>query len=188
MLDSEGKNTPYIVSRYYRAPELLMCETFYTTSIDIWATGCIMAELITRQPLFQGKTEGDQLFAIFRVMGSPDENEWKQIKAKVPFDANLFQYFPVEKGANLNELFARMGKDLPAFLDLLHKMLKVIPNQRITACEALKHPFFDEVRNITEKEALKDITYLSNGSATISNFSQPSQSDISSSSYSMTQY
>jgi glycogen synthase kinase 3 beta len=170
MLDPEGKNTPYIVSRYYRAPELLMCETFYTTSIDIWATGCIMAELITKQPLFQGKTEGDQLFAIFRVMGSPNEEEWKEIKAKVPFDATLFQYFPKEKGANLNEMLARLGKDLPAFLDLLHRMLKVIPNQRFNASEAIKHHFFDQVRNVTEKEALKDITYQSqgNGSATFS--------------------
>jgi serine/threonine protein kinase len=58
-LDVNGKNTPYIVSRYYRAPELILCVTKYTAAIDIWATGCILAELITREPIFQGKSEGD---------------------------------------------------------------------------------------------------------------------------------
>lgn len=51
-IDKTGKNTPYIVSRYYRAPELLMCDTNYDTAIDIWATGCILAELATNDPLF----------------------------------------------------------------------------------------------------------------------------------------
>lgn len=51
-IDKDGKNTPYIVSRYYRAPELILCITKYTTSIDIWAVGCILVELITREPLF----------------------------------------------------------------------------------------------------------------------------------------
>lgn len=68
MIDLKGKNTPYIVSRYYRAPELILCISNYTTAIDIWgiilfldylAVGCIIAELITKDPLFQGKTEGD---------------------------------------------------------------------------------------------------------------------------------
>jgi glycogen synthase kinase 3 beta len=51
-------NTPYIVSRYYRAPELILSCSDYTTAIDIWAIGCIFSELITLRPLFPGKTEG----------------------------------------------------------------------------------------------------------------------------------
>lgn len=70
VIDPNGKNTPYIVSRYYRAPELMLCLTKYTTAIDVWAAGCIMAELALLTPIFKGKTEGDQLFAIFRVLGS----------------------------------------------------------------------------------------------------------------------
>jgi glycogen synthase kinase 3 beta len=56
ILDEEGKNTPYIVSRYYRAPELILCLTKYSVSIDVWATGCILAELYTLTPFFKGKT------------------------------------------------------------------------------------------------------------------------------------
>jgi len=71
MIDKNGKNTPYIVSRYYRAPELILCITQYTSGIDIWgratslptinliATGCILVELVTKEPIFQGKSEGD---------------------------------------------------------------------------------------------------------------------------------
>ena len=76
VLDKKAKNTPYIVSRYYRAPELILCISSYTTSIDIWAVGCIIAEIITRQPLFQGKSEGDQLFKIYQQLGSPTSEEF----------------------------------------------------------------------------------------------------------------
>lgn len=58
-IDLNGKNTPYIVSRYYRAPELNLCITQYGSAIDIWATGCILSELITLEPLFQGTDEGN---------------------------------------------------------------------------------------------------------------------------------
>jgi glycogen synthase kinase 3 beta len=53
-----AKNTPYVVSRYYRAPELILGTNYYDCSIDIWAAGCILFELITRTPLFPGETEG----------------------------------------------------------------------------------------------------------------------------------
>lgn len=56
IIDPNGKNTPYIVSRYYRAPELILCLTKYSTAIDIWAAGCIMAELFLLTPIFKGKT------------------------------------------------------------------------------------------------------------------------------------
>ena len=56
VIDPDGKNTPYIVSRYYRAPELILCLTKYSTAIDMWAAGCILAELYTLMPFFKGKT------------------------------------------------------------------------------------------------------------------------------------
>lgn len=70
VINTQGLNTPYIVSRYYRAPELILCLTKYDVSIDIWALGCIMGELVTKEALFKGKSEGDQLFAIFKVLGN----------------------------------------------------------------------------------------------------------------------
>lgn len=100
MLDPKGKNTPYIVSRYYRAPELILCLTKYTTAIDIWATGCILAELFLLTPLFKGKSEGDQLFAIFRIMGSMTAEETNSYKSRVPFDCSLFDSFGSFKPIN----------------------------------------------------------------------------------------
>ena len=70
-MDLNGKNTPYIVSRYYRAPELFLCMTKYTAAIDMWAFGTIIAELALGKPLFQGKTEGEQLFEILQFIGTP---------------------------------------------------------------------------------------------------------------------
>ena len=77
VLDKNGKNTPYIVSRYYRAPELIMCVTNYNVSIDIWAAACILAEMYILEPIFKGKTEGDQLLAIFKILGNFTEREKK---------------------------------------------------------------------------------------------------------------
>ena len=56
VINPNGKNTPYIVSRYYRAPELILCITSYTTAIDIWAAGCILAELFLLHPFFKGRS------------------------------------------------------------------------------------------------------------------------------------
>ena len=61
VLNPNGLNTPYVVSRYYRAPELIMGSNRYDCSIDIWSTGCILFELITRTPLFPGDAEGLQI-------------------------------------------------------------------------------------------------------------------------------
>ena len=77
ILDQNGKNTPFVVSRVYRAPELLLCITKYTTAIDIWSVGCILAELFILKPVFDGNTEGNQLFKIFRYLGSLSPHEKK---------------------------------------------------------------------------------------------------------------
>ena len=69
-MDENARNTPFVVSRVYRAPELLLCITKYEFAIDIWAVGCILAELFILKPLFDGNTEGNQLFKILRFLGS----------------------------------------------------------------------------------------------------------------------
>ena len=77
VLDTSVKrmNTPYVVSRYYRAPELILGSHLYDTSIDVWATGCILFELLARTPLFPGDTEGLQLLEQMQILGSPSETE-----------------------------------------------------------------------------------------------------------------
>ena len=75
VLSPNGLNTPYIVSRYYRAPELILACSDYTTAIDVWAIGCILAEFLTRRPIFPGKTEGSQLIEQIAILGLPSAEE-----------------------------------------------------------------------------------------------------------------
>ena len=79
-LDGKSKqNIPHVVSRYYRAPELLLCHTDYTTKIDIWAAGCIFVELFTKEPLFPGKSEGLQLLEMMSILGIPPLEDRKYL-------------------------------------------------------------------------------------------------------------
>lgn len=100
---------------------------------------------MTLQPLFQGETDGDQLFAIFDVLGSPNEEELREFAKRVPFDAKIFSEFKNIKGQNLKKKFSGVFEDFEQFLDLLMKMLKYLPEKRITAEKALQHPFFKDL-------------------------------------------
>ena len=97
-----------------------------------------------KEPLFQGKSEGDQLFAIFKVLGSPTKAEYEEYSMIVPFDSKIFSDFKSHKRQSFKEKFYYM-KDYDNLMDLLFKMLEYNPVRRITAVEALKHPFFKDV-------------------------------------------
>ena len=74
-----NQNTPYVVSRYYRAPELILGSNKYDESIDVWATGCILFELITRTPMFPGDAEGMQILEMAQLKGVPSEDEFARL-------------------------------------------------------------------------------------------------------------
>ena len=76
-------NTPYVVSRYYRAPELIMGSSLYDCSIDIWSTGCILFELITRTPMFPGDAEGLQILEQAQIKGMPSAREMDELSRLV---------------------------------------------------------------------------------------------------------
>ena len=80
VLNPNGLNTPYVVSRYYRAPELIMGSNKYDCSIDIWSTGCILFELITRTPLFPGDAEGLQILEQAQIKGMPSQREMAELE------------------------------------------------------------------------------------------------------------
>ena len=133
-------NISYICSRYYRAPELIFGGTDYTPAIDIWSVGCVMAELILGSPIFSGESGVDQLVEIIKVLGTPSREE---INSMNPNYTEL--KFPQIKGHSLNRIFgATIGLDA---LDLLGKFLIYSPHIRITARAALRHPYFDDLRN-----------------------------------------
>jgi glycogen synthase kinase 3 beta len=105
-------NVSYICSRYYRAPELIFGATDYSPSIDVWSSGCVMAELFLGQPLFPGESGVDQLVEIIKVLGTPTK---EQIRAMNP---NYTEFkFPSIKAHSWNKIFrGKAGNDA---LDLI---------------------------------------------------------------------
>ncbi|KAL0443815.1 UNVERIFIED_CONTAM: Shaggy-related protein kinase zeta [Sesamum latifolium] len=132
-------NISYICSRYYRAPELIFGATEYTTSIDIWSAGCVLAELLLGQPLFPGENAVDQLVEIIKVLGTPTREE---IRCMNP---NYTDFrFPQIKAHPWHKVFHKRMP--PEAIDLASRLLQYSPSLRCTALEACAHPFFDELR------------------------------------------
>ncbi|KAH1190345.1 Glycogen synthase kinase-3 MsK-1 [Glycine max] len=133
-------NISYICSRYYRAPELIFGATEYTSAIDIWSVGCVLAELLLGQPLFPGESGVDQLVEIIKVLGTPTREE---IKCMNP---NYTEFkFPQIKAHPWHKIFHKRMP--PEAVDLVSRLLQYSPNLRCTAFDALTHPFFDELRD-----------------------------------------
>ena len=134
-------NISYICSRYYRAPELIFGATDYTNAIDVWSTGCVIAEMVTGQPVFPGESASDQLVEIIKILGTPTR---QQILEMNP-ENNEFK-FPNIKQFPWQKIFK--GKNMPEeYIDFIGKLLVYEPNLRLKPLKALLHPFFDELRD-----------------------------------------
>ncbi|KAJ6809793.1 shaggy-related protein kinase alpha-like [Iris pallida] len=133
-------NISYICSRYYRAPELIFGATEYTTAIDMWSAGCVLAELLLGQPMFPGESGVDQLVEIIKVLGTPTREE---IKCMNP---NYTEFkFPQIKARPWHKIFHRRVPE--EAVDLISRLLQYSPKLRSTALEACAHPFFDDLRD-----------------------------------------
>ncbi|XP_024993908.1 cyclin-dependent kinase G-2-like isoform X1 [Cynara cardunculus var. scolymus] len=138
--------THLVVTLWYRAPELLLGAKQYSTAIDMWSLGCIMAELLSKQPLFNGKTEFDQLDKIFKTLGTPNEAIWPGFSKLPGVKLNFVKHqynllrrkFPATS-------FTGSPVLSDAGFDLLNKLLTYDPEKRITAEVALEHEWFREV-------------------------------------------
>lgn len=124
-----------VVTLWYRAPDVLLGSRQYNTSIDIWSAGCIMAEMFTGRPLFPGTGNEDQLQKIFRLMGTPTVHTWPKI-AEYPEYKDTFPRYPQQ------DLRLPVPQADPQAINLLQSMLGLVPESRISAHEAMQHPWF----------------------------------------------
>eukprot|EP00158_Paraphelidium_tribonemae_P001388 Partr_v1_DN24332_c0_g1_i3_m31943 putative Negative regulator of the PHO system len=127
-----------VVTLWYRAPDVLLGSRNYTTSIDIWSSGCILAEMYTGRPLFPGKTNEDQLLRIFRLLGTPNNSTWPRV-TEYPEWKNTWPVYPPQ---SLESALPTMDSQA---IGLLKSLLVYQPHLRVGAAEAIKHPFFDDV-------------------------------------------
>ncbi|GLT71124.1 hypothetical protein SLA2020_431650 [Shorea laevis] len=138
--------TEYVVTRWYRAPELLLNCSEYTAAIDIWSVGCILGEIMTRQPLFPGKDYVHQLRLITELIGSPDDSSLGFLRSD-----NARRYVRQLPQFPRQQFSARFPNMSPGAVDLLEKMLVFDPNRRITVGEALCHPYLAPLHDINEE-------------------------------------
>lgn len=133
--------TEYVVTRWYRAPELLLASR-YSTAIDVWSIGCIMVEMFTRRALFPGHDHVHQLHLILQLVGSPSADDMgfiTNIKAK---------RWMARQPRHERKPFDSVCPGAPALaLDLMEKLLRFDPRQRATVDEAIAHPFLAAYRN-----------------------------------------
>ncbi|XP_039148196.1 serine/threonine-protein kinase ICK isoform X2 [Drosophila simulans] len=147
--------TDYVSTRWYRAPEVLLHSTNYGSTIDLWAMGCIMAELYTFRPLFPGSSEVDQLFKICSVLGTPEKDDWPdgyRLASMIHFR------YPDCIKVPLSSVVSRCSQN---GLDLLEDMLAYDPDKRPTAQQSLKYPYFHALKRISPTAATKANVRLS---------------------------
>lgn len=130
--------THEVVTLWYRAPEVLLGSRHYSTPVDVWSVGCIFAEMVNQRPLFPGDSEIDELFRIFRVLGTPNEDTWSGVTSLPDFKSSFPKWSPKELSTVVSSLD-------PAGIDLLSKMLILDPSRRITARNALEHEYFKDI-------------------------------------------
>uniref|UniRef100_A0AC35TG80 Protein kinase domain-containing protein n=1 Tax=Rhabditophanes sp. KR3021 TaxID=114890 RepID=A0AC35TG80_9BILA len=132
--------TNEVVTIWYRPPELLLGTEFYTSSIDVWSVGCVLAECYTGCPLVKCESAIEQLLKTFELFGTPTDETWPGVE-KYPDYSKDFPSYPVKS-------FDQIVPGLcSSFKDLLQSMLTYIPRQRIFATNAIKHPFFAGAKN-----------------------------------------
>jgi len=142
-----GVLTEYVVTRWYRAPEVMLLPKQYTSSVDLWSIGCILAEILGRRALFPGKNHIDMVSRVSQVIGSPSDEELEWL----PKDSDAYSFLrkvcPQSEGVPLASLYPRAS---PACLDLVRELLRWDPIRRISAAQAQEHEY---LRAYLPKEA-----------------------------------
>ncbi len=153
--EQSGIMTEYVVTRWYRAPEIMLVCQEYTKAIDVWSVGCIFAELLARAPLFPGEDYIAQLRLICDKLGRPDDSDLDFVTSERA--RRFITSLPQKPPQPLKECFPNFAEETDA-LDLLQKMLEFHPDRRITIEKALQHPFLLSLHN-PEDEPVSNVTF-----------------------------
>lgn len=144
-----------VVTLWYRPPDVLLGNTEYDCSIDMWGIGCIFYEMVTGRTFFPGSSVRQQLYLIFSNLGSPNRHNWPEILENPEYKCYNFPNFRPEK------LYNRLPRLDSEGVTLMTQFLRFRPSDRISADEACRDPFFaclpDRVHQLTEKESIFDV-------------------------------
>lgn len=131
-----GFMTEYVATRWYRAPEIMLSFANYSTAIDVWSIGCILAELLGGKPIFKGRDYVDQLNQILHYLGTPSEDTLRRVGS--PRAQDYIRSLPIRPRIPFGTIYPHAN---PHAIDLLTKMLAFDPAKRISCEEALAHPY-----------------------------------------------
>ena len=138
--------TDYVATRWYRAPEIVLGSTKYSKAVDMWSVGCILGELLLGKALFPGKSTMNQIELIMGLLGRPSREELDNINAAT--DIDILEVMQIKKKYGFSQLFKYASKEA---LDFLRKTLVFDPAKRMTAEEALRHPFVKDFHNAAQE-------------------------------------
>lgn len=139
-------NIQYICARYYRAPEIVLGWGSYSTAIDLWSAGCVLAELLTGRPIFPGKNSIDQLAKIIRILGPPTTEEMLAMGQEAK---KLGLKPPLGQEERRRALRAIVAEGIPdSAVDLLTGLLQYDPEKRMTPLQIVNHPFLEDIKPI----------------------------------------
>jgi len=138
--------TDYVATRWYRAPEILLGSTRYTKGVDLWSVGCILGELVTGRPIFPGTSTMNQLDKIIELTGRPSDDDIAAIRS--PFAATMLESLPPSRPRSYAEMFPTASAEA---LDLMRLCLQFNPDKRLTADDALRHPYVAQFHNVDEE-------------------------------------
>ncbi|KAL6073884.1 Mitogen-activated protein kinase [Balamuthia mandrillaris] len=147
----------HVATRWYRAPEGLLSLDNYTTAVDVWSVGCILAELFGRKVLFAGKSNEEQLSLILEVLGTPTEEQIANLPFLHGTDSKLAEQLrsmPPRAATPWQQIFPNASEQ---GLDLLSKMLEFDPARRITVEDALRHPYLATLHDDTDEPVADEL-------------------------------